>query len=243
MSKNKPTTQAVAPVAPQGLALQEYDVRGKEDALDEKDRIYPMLKLVQKMSPQEDMDAGRPGEFINSLTKENYGAVLTLVPILTRKQRVKWIDRKQGGGMECRSYDGRTGSKYGSCGECEFGKWKTVEEEPDAHKRKPACTEYFAFPCLVLRGEQEPDLVVASFGMTKYTAGKKLANLIHLKPVAAFAGQYGLRSVLEKGAEGDYYGVDINGAGLLKPDDAIYQTAESWWKRLSHADLKTDETV
>ena len=231
-------------VKPQALAVQpEYDVRGKEDPLDDKDRIYPMLSLVQKMSPQEHLDVAKPGEFINSLTLENHGKAVTLIPILVRRQRIMWIPRKAGGGIECRSFDGKQGTKWGECAQCRFSKWPTVEEQPDPKFRKPGCTEYWTFPSLILREQQEPDLCVVSLGMTKYSTGKKLANLIHFKPVAAFAAKYLLKSVTETGVEGDYENVEVNGSGLLTREDPLYQMAEHWYGLLHKDAIKTEENT
>jgi len=241
-TSNKREEVAVAPVTPQAMTVQaEYDPRGKEEVLSDKDRMYPMLTLIQKMSPSEHLEAGKEGDLINSLTLENYGKTLTIVPILTRKQRIMWIPRKQGGGIECRSFDGKTGNKWGACDVCEHGKWH--QDAKDPQERKPKCTEYFTFPTLILRDGKDPELVIASFGMTRYTTGKKLANLIYGKPVAAFAGKYTLSSYIEHGELGDYANLDVAGAGLLSKEDPIYAFAENWYTLLSKDQLHTDPAV
>ena len=230
-------------VKPQALAVApDYDPRGKEEVLEEKDRIYPMLTLVQKMSPSEHLDVAKEGDLINSLTLENYGKSLTIVPILYRKQRIMWIPRKAGGGIECRSFDGKTGSKWGACAECQFGKWN--QEAKDPQEKKPKCTEYFTFPTIIVREGGEPDMVIASFGMTRYGCGKKLANLIYGKPmIPAFGGKYTLSSYIEHGELGDYANLEVKGAGLLPKEDPLYQMAENWHRILHKDTLKTEENT
>jgi len=237
----KKTSQQLT--VPPTAALSEpvaYDSRGKEIGLREEDRIYPMLTLVQKMSPNEHLQAAQPGEFINSLTLENYGDTVTFLPIIMRRQRVKWIDRKEGGGIDCRSFDGEQGQKYGSCFSCPHGKWKTAQEERDEAKRKPVCTEYWTFPILILKANADPEICVLSLGMTKYKAGKKLANLIHGKPGAPWTAKYMLKATEETSDFGDFFGVEVTGDGLLKSDDGLLLYGEQWYKMLHKDPLKTE---
>ena len=238
MAKEKRQDMVAAPKEAALAVPTTYDQRGKEEVLDAKDRMYPMLTLVQKMSPSEHLAVAKEGEMINNLTLENYGKSITIVPILYRKQRIMWIPRKQGGGIECRSFDGKQGTKWGECAVCEHQKWH--QDAKDEQDKKPKCTEYFSIPVLIMK--EEPELIIASFGMTRYAVGKKLVNLIFGKPsIPSFGGKYQLSSFIEHGELGDYANYEVKGAGLLSKDDPIYQLAEGWYTTLSKDQLHTDQ--
>src|SRR5271157_2401378 len=81
------------------------------DEVEQGDLTLPRLGLCQALSPQKDetepkyIDGIEEGEYFNSLTGENYGAKLKIVPLLFYKNRIAFRSKKEGGGTLCRSDD------------------------------------------------------------------------------------------------------------------------------------------
>lgn len=213
-------------------------IRGKEQPLEKSDRILPLIKLMQALSPEVRERTAAIGEFVNNLTHVSYGSSFTFVPILRKRQRIKWLPKESGGGMDCRSFDGKMGTKYGACAECTFSRWEN--EAADPKHRPPACTEFWAFP-IILVTARGYDLALLSLGKTQLAAGRSLANLIDYHPCDAFGAQYTISSYEETSKRGEvYHNVDIQGAGFLEGTDPLFLEAERWWGILHQQELTVD---
>lgn len=65
----------------------------------------PRIKQLQKMSPEVDkhsatyMAGAEPGNFVNSLTGQNYGDEVYVISLTFKDEWVVWRDRNKGGGL------------------------------------------------------------------------------------------------------------------------------------------------
>lgn len=190
--------------------------------IEEEDRILPRLKLLQALSPEVLDKKGSPGEFVNSISGENFGSEVSFIPLFWRKSRILWIPREDGGGIRCRSFDGRTSSAGENCLSCENRLWKTEGKE----RIQPECVSFINLITLV-----QGNPVAISFGKTSYSAGKKFINLVTLKGVDIFSFLYTLISQETTTEKGRFYIMRIDDP-LKKPGDEILGKAEAFFERL-----------
>jgi len=107
--------------------------RGFEDGIDQEDVIIPRVKVLEAQSPEvnENPKVFEPGQLINSISKEIYSMPLRFVPIFKYKEWIKWIPRKEGGGIEWRSCDRRDP--------------RVIKEGQWTDGKQPAATPYLHF--------------------------------------------------------------------------------------------------
>ena len=163
--------------------------RGIHD-MDQEDRVIPRLKIMQALSPEIKDKLGEEGDLLNSLTKENYGKTIAIVPVFWGKSRILWRDRKEGGGIICRADDGKNGTQYDDCVACNNSKWskdsKTKENLP------PECSAIINIISLIVRANKKPELIAVSFLKTNYNTGKQLINVMTYKNADIFNYAYDL---------------------------------------------------
>lgn len=95
-----------------GQEIVVYDYTGYEgygyDNQTSEDRMVPFLGLTQDLSPQ--LKKNKPeyipglelGNLFNSVTAENYGSDLLIIPAITEHVYTLWVPRDQGGGFRGR---------------------------------------------------------------------------------------------------------------------------------------------
>lgn len=102
----------------QGLAEQaEPTIKGIEG----QQRVrFPILSLRQNSSSSSTIpEETRPGQLYTSQS-DHVGDTLEFIPVYTHNIRKKWGEEK----IDCQSLDGVTGSRYGSCKECPYGRYE-----------------------------------------------------------------------------------------------------------------------
>ncbi len=210
--------------------------RGMED-FDNADLIVPRALLMQPGSPQvqdDDIECA-VCDVLNNITNANYGTEVTIIPIIFRKKRIKWLPMDDGGGMECASMaSGRgrfpdTGECFSStCKSCEFAKWG-----PD--NTPPLCDEIFEFLAMVVDEGLNADNVmqnILAFGFTRTSAaaGIRIGNLARFAGGDLFSRQYVLTT--EKKKEGKFTWAEFRAeAGGSSPDE-LYKLAEYVYETL-----------
>lgn len=102
-------TKEETPIAkPVGLnQMDEFQPIEQDDTI-----RLPRLMLVQGGLNNQVIKDGlaKDGDLINSLSKENYGQSIEIIPIIQRKAtRIRWQSRANGGGILCVSRDGEHG--------------------------------------------------------------------------------------------------------------------------------------
>ena len=84
--------------------IQEGSAMGNEDVTSEHISV-PRVKLLQKMNNEVDpnhseyIDGAKEGDFINTVTGENYGSSVTIVNTHFKEEYVVWRKRTEGGGL------------------------------------------------------------------------------------------------------------------------------------------------
>ena len=99
----------------------------------------PRLQLVQggKNNPYIKEGVAKDGDLINSLSKENYGQAIEVVPLGQRRStRIRWSTRDSGQGMLCIARDGThgqgdPGDTQESCLACPYGGIKKARSKDD----------------------------------------------------------------------------------------------------------------
>jgi hypothetical protein len=115
-----------------GLKIQELSeqtittVKGIEGP--QRSRITQLM-LKQNMSNSSMIPSNTAAGQLYTSKSDHIGDNLEFIPIFTHNMRTKWGDDK----VECRSLDAITGSKYGECAKCPYGRY-VPDERPDCSK-------------------------------------------------------------------------------------------------------------
>lgn len=215
--------------------------------LDATDFIPPRVKILQPLSNETTGDA-RAGDLYNTLTGENYGSTLVVIPIAPLKQRVLLVrDRvreradmllasaglnplSDQDGLQCRSLDmvkgvgipgdelWRHGEK--GCQECPLAVW--IDGVP------PACTETYNVACVT----DEGDLVIPGFAKTGAKTGKKWFSMLRLRAGAPWTRKYEITTSETKNDLGRFWTPSVR----LLPDAPaadLQRQAAYWAKELT----------
>jgi len=215
------------------------------------DITIPQLRLCQALTPQKTegeakyIDGLRDGEHFNTVTEENYGKVVKIVPLMMYKNRIRFAPKDDGGGILCRSDDmvRGVGDPGVACATCEFNKFGTAKNGEGKGK---ACTEFFNFPVLVIPESGQIDqscLAVKSFKSSGVPVAKDWLAKMRLRKVDMFGGVYELTSAPKKFAEGTSYIEVVNNAGFVEPQ--AYATAKAVYELFANmraaGKIKIDE--
>jgi hypothetical protein len=244
-----PAPEAPAPTAmvkkPDGnsAAMTRDDFRTLgETAIGAQDIQMPRLKLLQALSqPVIDQDAPA-GNFWNSLTSEDYGVAVKVIPVVGFKNRVYL---EPGKGLLCRSIDmlHGIGTPGIECEKCSLKDWPE-----DRGSGGPKCRESRNWVALIIgaagntprkKGDGTPPQIIALDGpqfivlqfLSMASAAAKKLNGLYLNakitnPQAQwFDFAYTLNSGATKNEKGSFFVPDIRPAG--KTSDAEKEAAKS----------------
>ncbi len=181
---------------------------------DADDIIIPRIKIAQALSPEVKDGSVKIGEIFNSLTTETLTDKI-FVPVCKFNNNVLWRDRAEGGGIICRSADGKTGQyEDGSilycaqCRKCEFDNTKKGREAI------PSCTKYINFLGF-FANDYMP--IILSFSKTNMSEGKKMYSMAKVTRQNIWNFGYTLASVERHKNGNDWFVIDPRNAG---PTDA-----------------------
>jgi len=151
---------------PVAIGQRSRDLVGR-DRIEAEDLILPSLKLLQGSSEEvkQGVQGARAGVFWLSGAEEPFPGPLRVLVCAHTKSRSLFPkeDRPEHEGLEeCRSKDGKEGTRYGVCEECPYSQWD------DANGRPPACSESHNFTVLTPLGP-----AVIRFQRTSIKAAKK----------------------------------------------------------------------
>jgi len=212
----------------QNQAIQKFDqefIPGLE-GVEQDMLVIPRLKLVQKNSVEVDTGV-KPGSLVNSMTKEvvaeckKDGAEVVVIPIVNNRSRIYFRPFSEGGGIICRSFDGKVGQgdPGGDCLLCPHSRWQQNEK---GERVPPTCSEYLNVFVLV-RGYDFPIPLTASFARTSAPAGRQLVNYFYMdsrrnhKSPWNFA--YKLKTEPQKNVYGSFYVFRVEPAGKATPEE------------------------
>lgn len=193
--------------------------------LSREDMTLPRLGVAQALSPQlsesdpKYIDGLRPGNFFNTITKENYGKKVQLVPLLFYKTRILFGPIDDGGGLRCQSPDNLIGigEPGGTCIKCAFSQFGSAR---NGEGKGTACNQFFNYAALIVNdGEVSPEgLLVFSLKSSALKVAKDWNALIRIRNLDIFAGVYELTSVERKNDVGRWYEPVINPAGNVSKE-------------------------
>lgn len=207
--------------------------------LDREDQMIPRLKLMQGLSPEVQDGVAKYGDLVNSLTKENYGKAINFAPINWWKSRIYWRERKEGGGIVCRSFNAVNGTVYGNCAACKFKDW----EVKDGEQKPSPCVALFNVLGAIVKKEGMPELIVASFLKTSFKQGKQFINLLNYKNTDLFNFQYSLFAENVSNDMGTFNILKYKDLNQPTPED-VYKACASFFDMYADIDnLKVDDAA
>ena len=206
--------------------------------------IIPRLKLVQKNSVEIDDGIIKPGEIVNSVTKDilaKKDKPLTLIPIKNSESRLLFKPFDDGGGLLCQSFDAiyGKGDPGGECENCPYSKWT---ENKKGEQVAPECTDLTNVFCLV-RGYDFPIPLTVSFGRTSKGAGKQLINFFYFDAQKAqkspwnFA--YTLSSEFKENVKGNYFQFKVAPGGMAQKDEI--KIGETFYRLIQSTQVQIHE--
>jgi len=235
--KKKEETAGIQKAGPPAAAVPDY-VRA-EDAnlnIEPGELQIPFVKLLQANSQQVNCEEplGEKGDFFNTATEENLGKELYFIPVLLNRKRICWKDFDEGGGIECRSYDNKSGDLYGECAKCINEETGIPRSSFGPEGEKPECTKYYDFVSVIFSDKPKIDestkitqsvsefspnaLSVISFGTTKIPAARRLIMIAQAKKAALYSGVYKMTRKFVEKKNNSFYVPEVEWFGWTAPD-------------------------
>lgn len=209
-------------------------LRGYEDE-NEEDIIIPRLKLVQDLSPERKDGIAKAGEIINSLTKEKLGN-RRFIPVFKYNNNIEWKPRSEGGGIVCRSMDGKVGvCADGSTKLCAMCKRNEFDNSKAGKDAIPACTKYINYFGFV---EDAPIPVVLSFCKTYLNEGKKLFSLCKFTLEDMWNNMYYINSAEKSKSGNDWFALTVAPGGPTTEQQR--HVGEQFYNSFRGQELKVD---
>ena len=197
--------------------------RGISPNITQEDLLLPRLELTQALSPIVVSGDARPGTLLNSTSKNELGEEVTIIPVILRKNFIRWIPRSEGGGMLWRT-DNPDDPRV--IEETQFG----------PNGERPLATTYLNYLCLI-EGESVP--IIVSFSSTSYTAGRRLLTMAQMHGGDLFSRTYVIKAKARTNNKGSFFVLDVEEGGLTKKAD--YERAEKLYNAFASKDLKFQE--
>ena len=197
------------------MTLQPYQpgaITFGSQSLDAGDFIPPRVKVVQAMSAEREAGIAE-GSLYNTLTSEDYGASLRIVPIQAFKNRILLVRQERreamdaalagaglpilppGDGLMCRSLDmlQGVGDPGIECHACPLAEWR--DNQP------PLCSETYNVAALTELG----DLVIVGFSKSSARVGKRMFSMLRLSIGAPWNHVYEVTTLAERNDRGRFY--------------------------------------
>lgn len=155
-------------VIPAHIAAMLGDKRGNE-GVGASEMTLPRLEVVQSLSKVRDendesyIPGIKEGELYNSLTRENYGKTVTIIPVAFVVEWLGWRDMQLGGGF-CGTF----------ATEAEAEKEIAKQDKPEEWEAVKTAQHY----CLLVRADGRVESVVLSMAKSKQKVSKRLNSLI-----------------------------------------------------------------
>lgn len=228
------------------VALPDYienEQKGAE-SLGAKDVIIPRLKLVQGLS-DEHVDSGiAEGNFVNAITKENYGTKINMAVILATKGLIMFEKGKKGKDAKIisRSFAGNMipPLKPELVLDPKNQQWteEIIKDDDGVVTGKkpvpPRAITVYQYIVLV----NGRDMLSFSLMKTGVKAAKQLNTLLKMKNIPTYSQNFTVESVLTKSDAGPYYGVKIDPAGYVAKE--LYIALAMKYEAMATSNIVTD---
>ncbi len=187
------------------------------------DLIIPRLEVLQALSPAVTkgdpgyIPGAEPGDLVNSVTNQNYGKEVFVVPAHYSKMFLVWRDRKQGGGF------------LGSFPDPEQANERIAAEE---NKQGLAVMDTPTHICLLINRETgKCEEIIIPMPRTKAKVSRQWNSIIRLAGGDRFSRVYRISTGSEKNDKGSFWNFVISHTGF--PSKKVYLQAEDLYKAVS----------
>lgn len=166
----------------------------------------PRLVMVQEKRQEIKDGIAKPGDLINSLSKENYGSSIEIIPLVQlTSSRIRWGARSAGGGMLCVSRDGETGqgTPGGTCAKCPFFSIRKGQGPMD----DKWCSQSYQIIALI-RSTREPIMLTADSIRPSDTGIRDMLGMARMaanKGIRMFGKSYIIKTGIAKNAMGEFF--------------------------------------
>lgn len=216
---------------PEHLRTQQNDHLGSEN-VDQGDIAVPRMAICQSNTPQRKksdpkyIEGLEEGDYFNTVTRENYGKEVLVIPVFFFKSRILWEGEKGeiGKGIKCASPDAveGTGDPGGSCKKCPHS---AFGED---------CNLFANNACLVMDASGNVDLAkIITVPMKSVGLGtaKKWNGLINIKNKNRFSFIYKLTTYEDKRESGTSWQPDVRDYGWAS--DKLYALGKQAYELIS----------
>jgi hypothetical protein len=202
--------------------IKRGQARGSEN-VEMTDLVIPRIELVQALSKclkENDpsyIEGIKQGEMYNTVTRENYGSAIQVVPVFFRKEYLAWRDQKKGGGFA---------GAHPTVEACE----KAIDEQENPDEWE--ATETAQQLVLIVKKDGSIEEAVVSMNKTKLKVSRNWNSLIRINGNDRFSRVYVLHSVDETNSKNqDYKNFGIYAMGY--PPVEVYKHAEKLYLAIS----------
>ena len=232
MSKKTESTEVTTVVS--GVQEQMPDWLKKGNAGSEdvtaKDMILPRVDVLQALSPQiKKSDAAyipgaEQGQIFNTVTGQIYGASVTFVPVLFRKEWTVWKLRKAGGGF-CGAFKTK-----------EEGEAAVVAMQNPVDYEVVESHQHFA----MLLTDHGPEEAVFSMTKSKLKVSRALNTLVQIAGVDRFAKAYRMDAVETSSDKGEFWSFKVHPVGFV--DKELYDRGQGLYEMIRAGAADVDRT-
>lgn len=203
--------------------------RGAENVTAD-DLVVPRLEVVQALSPcrkKSDpayIEGAEEGMLFNNVTRELYGAEVSVIPVYFRKEYLVWKDRKKGGGFRG-SFPSEAAAE------------ESIKGQEDADDLEALDTNQQF--CLLVGKDGKPQEIVISMSRSKAKVSRRWNSLIRMNGGDSFSRVYKVSVVSEKNKNNeDYYNLTVAPQGF--PTKELYLAGEDMYKAIASGMKKAD---
>lgn len=195
------------------------------------ERMIQFVKLVQHSSAEAKERTAEIGDMVTS-TGINLGKHAVIIPLWRQRQAAKF--NRDDNSLECKSFDGITGDRYGACSACQFDyrKWTTG---PKGERVKPECAQQAAFPAVIVSSENFEDgseigIAAFQFSSTSFGVAKQIITQHDLKglPYYAYRWEIGSRTKSFKKGSAQVYTARFDGSVEQETMLQAQSVCQSW---------------
>jgi hypothetical protein len=251
MADQKKNTEIIVP---KSAALAEVPEFLREDLgkrtgmeqVEQSDLLLPRLGLCQALSPQRRKSDSafipglEEGKLFNTVTKEIYGDTLEIISLFFFKNRIKYIDIDEGGGIDCISTNGIDGGRISpdGCSICKFSTWGNGEKDDEHGNDAPECTQYHNFMAFVMGDNPTP--IAISYKATGLKVSKQLLAAIRMTRLPMYAKKYRVSVVEMQKDKNVWFEKKIDPIGYV--DKEVYKDMKRQFQALKDINITVDTT-
>lgn len=205
---------------PEHLKASMESTRGNENVATE-DLVIPRLEVVQAISEAMDpasagyIEGAKVGDLINSVTNQNYGREVFVVPVSYSKQFLVWKDRKAGGGF------------FGS-----YSNMEDAQKRADAEGGTKAQVEVIDTPthlCLIIDRERgKAEEIMISMPRTKAKISRQWNSMVKMAGGDRFSRVYKVATAQEKNTKGTFANYTVMQSAF--PAKSLFLQAEKLYE-------------